>query len=284
MIKIFQKIGIIFLLFSFNLSLAQQSVTGTVTDDAGVPLPAVNVVIQGTAVGVSTDFDGNYQISAENGQVLVFSYIGYETQEITVNGMRQNVVMIQSDSQLDEVVVTGYGSAKRSDLTGAVSVVTSRSFNKGSVVSPQQLIQGKIAGVSIVSNSGAPGDGANVLIRGIGSLNLNSNPLYVVDGIPLDSGGVGGSRNGLNVINPDDIESMTILKDASATAIFGSRAANGVVLITTKKGKTGEIKFSFSSRSSVFNPIDYVDVLNATQFKNAVKATNNSSYISRLGN
>ncbi len=284
MIKFIKQIQTLFLLFLSIGIFAQQNVSGTVSDESGVSLPGVNVVIKGTSVGVSTDFDGNYQIDAKNGQVLVFSYIGYEVQEITVSGIRQNVIMIQSDSQLEEVVVTGYGSSKRSDLTGAVSVVTSRSFNKGSVVSPQQLIQGKIAGVSIVSNSGAPGDGANVLIRGIGSLNLNSNPLYVVDGIPLDSGGVGGSRNGLNVINPDDIESMTILKDASATAIFGSRAANGVVLITTKKGKSGEMKFNFSSRSSVFNPIDYVNVLNATQFKNAVKATNNSGFISRLGN
>ena len=162
--------------------------------------------------------------------------------------------------------------------------MSAKDFAKGSVVSPQQLIQGKVAGVSIVSNSGAPGDGANVLIRGIGSLNLNSNPLFVVDGIPLDSGGVGGSRNALNVINPNDIESMSILKDASATAIYGSRAANGVVLITTKKGKNGEMKFNFSSRTSSFKPINYVDVLSAKQFKYAVQASKDSNFISRLGN
>lgn len=279
----FNKIGIIFLLFlSLGIS-AQQSVSGIVTDSSGVPLPGVNVVIKGTTTGVSADFDGKYQINVENGKVLVFSYIGYEQQEITVNGIMQNVIMNESDSELDEVVVIGYGTVRKKDLTGAVDLVTSKDFAKGSVVSPQQLIQGKVAGVSIVSNSGAPGEGANVLIRGIGSLNLNSNPLYVVDGIPLDSGGVGGSRNGLNVINPADIEAISILKDASATAIYGSRAANGVVLITTKKGKTGEMKFNFSSRTSSYNPINYVDVLNATQFRYAVEATKNSDFISRLG-
>ena len=164
--------------------------------------------------------------------------------------------MAESSSELDEVVVIGYGTVRKKDLTGTVDLVTEKDFAKGSVVSPQQLIRGKVAGVSIVSNSGAPGDDSNVLIRGIGSLNLNSNPLYVVDGVPLDSGGVGGSRNGLNVINPNDIEAISILKDASATAIYGSRAANGVVLITTKKGRTGGLKYNFSSRSSVFTPTD----------------------------
>ena len=221
--------------------------------------------------------------NSNNGQILVFSYIGYDSVELTVNGTNQDVKMTESDSELDEVVVIGYGTVRKKDLTGAVDLVTEKNFAKGSVVSPQQLIRGKVAGVSIVSNSGAPGDDSNVLIRGIGSLNLNSNPLYVVDGIPLDSGGVGGSRSPLNAINPADIEAISILKDASATAIYGSRAANGVVLITTKKGKTGDLKFNFSSRSSSFTPIDFVDVLNATQFKYAVQATGVSDYISRLG-
>ena len=264
-------------------AFAQQSVSGLITDSSGTPLPGVNVIIKGTNVGVSSDFDGNYQINVDNGQILVFSYIGYDSVELTVNGANQDVKMTESDSELDEVVVIGYGTVRKKDLTGAVDLVTEKNFAKGSVVSPQQLIRGKVAGVSIVSNSGAPGDDSNVLIRGIGSLNLNSNPLYVVDGIPLDSGGVGGSRSPLNAINPADIEAISILKDASATAIYGSRAANGVVLITTKKGKTGDLKFNFSSRSSSFTPIDFVDVLNATQFKYAVQATGVSDYISRLG-
>ena len=283
MMKFLKQIQILFLLFLSLGAFAQQSVSGLITDNSGTPLPGVNVIIQGTNVGVSSDFDGNYQINADNGQILVFSYIGYESVELTVNGANQDVKMTESDSELDEVVVIGYGTVRKKDLTGAVDLVTEKNFAKGSVVSPQQLIRGKVAGVSIVSNSGAPGDDSNVLIRGIGSLNLNSNPLYVVDGIPLDSGGVGGSRSPLNAINPADIEAISILKDASATAIYGSRAANGVVLITTKKGKTGDLKFNFSSRSSSFTPIDFVDVLNATQFKYAVQATGVSDYISRLG-
>ena len=283
MMKFFKQIQILFLLFLSLGIFAQQSVSGLITDSSGTPLPGVNVIIQGTNVGVSSDFDGNYQINVDNGQILVFSYIGYDSVELTVNGTNQDVKMTESDSELDEVVVIGYGTVRKKDLTGAVDLITEKNFAKGSVVSPQQLIRGKVAGVSIVSNSGAPGDDSNVLIRGIGSLNLNSNPLYVVDGIPLDAGGVGGSRSPLNAINPYDIEAISILKDASATAIYGSRAANGVVLITTKKGKTGDLKFNFSSRSSSFTPIDFVDVLNATQFKYAVQATGVSDYISRLG-
>ena len=283
MMKFLTQIQILFLLFLSIGIFAQQSVSGLITDNSGNALPGVNVIIKGTNVGVSSDFDGNYQINADNGQILVFSYIGYETVELTVNGTNQDVVMAESSSELDEVVVIGYGTVRKKDLTGTVDLVTEKDFAKGSVVSPQQLIRGKVAGVSIVSNSGAPGDDSNVLIRGIGSLNLNSNPLYVVDGVPLDSGGVGGSRNGLNVINPNDIEAISILKDASATAIYGSRAANGVVLITTKKGRTGGLKYNFSSRSSVFTPTDYVDVLNAEQFKYAVQETGVSDYISRLG-
>ena len=283
MMKFLKQIQILFLLFLSIGAFAQQSVSGLITDNSGNPLPSVNVIIKGTNVGVSSDFDGNYQINVDNGQILVFSYIGFDSVELTVNGANQDVKMTESDSELDEVVVIGYGTVRKKDLTGAVDLVTEKNFAKGSVVSPQQLIRGKVAGVSIVSNSGAPGDDSNVLIRGIGSLNLNSNPLYVVDGIPLDSGGVGGSRSPLNAINPADIEAISILKDASATAIYGSRAANGVVLITTKKGKTGDLKFNFSSRSSSFTPIDFVDVLNATQFKYAVQATGVSDYISRLG-
>jgi TonB-dependent starch-binding outer membrane protein SusC len=283
MIKFFKQTPLLFLFFLSLGAFAQQSVSGLITDNSGTPLPGVNVIIKGTNVGVSSDFNGNYQINVDNDQILVFSYIGYDNVELTVNGANLDVKMTESDSELDEVVVIGYGTVRKKDLTGAVDLVTEKDFAKGSVVSPQQLIRGKVAGVSIVSNSGAPGDDSNVLIRGIGSLNLNSNPLYVLDGIPLDSGGVGGSRNPLNAINPSDIEAMSILKDASATAIYGSRAANGVIIITTKKGKTGDLKFNFSSRSSSFIPIDFVDVLNATQFKYAVKATKDSDFISRLG-
>ena len=232
---IVNKILLSLMLASSSVIFAQQTISGIVTDQEGNPLPSVSVIIKNSEKGVSTDFDGNFSIDASEGDVLVLSSIGFESKEITVDSVSISVILSESSSELDEVVVIGYGTSLKKDLTGAVNLVKSEDFNKASFFSPQQLIQGKVAGVSIVTNSGAPGEGSNVLIRGIGSLNLNSNPLYVVDGIPLDSGGVGGMRNGLNVINPNDIESISILKDASATAIYGSRAANGVVLISTKR-------------------------------------------------
>jgi iron complex outermembrane receptor protein len=268
----------------FTNSYAQQAVTGNVSDQDNNSLPGVAVVIDGTTTGTVTDFDGNYSITVQDGQILVFSYLGYETQRISVDGSILNVILTESSSQLEEVVVIGYGTAQKKDLTGAVDLVTPDDFNKGSAVNAQQLIQGKVAGVSIVSNDGAPGAGSNVLIRGIGSLNLNSNPLYVVDGVPLDAGGVGGSRNPLNVISPNDIQSISILKDASATAIYGSRAANGVVLITTKKGKSGEFKYTYSARQSFSKPVDYVDVLTAAEMKDVIRFTGSPAERSRLGN
>lgn len=270
------------LLISYGM-VAQQTVSGSITDQEGTPLPGATVIIQGTDNGVTTDFDGNFSIQVETGQTLEASFIGYQSATAVVGDQNQINLTLSADTELDEVVVIGYGEVRKKDLTGTLDVVGSENFTKGSVVSAQQLIQGKVAGVSIVTNSGAPGDGANVLIRGIGSLNLNNNPLFVVDGIPLDSGGVAGSRNALNVINPNDIASMTVLKDASATAIYGSRAANGVILITTKKGKSGEIKYEFSSRATRSKPINFVDVLTAEEFTQAVNATQDADIIGRLG-
>ena len=283
MLTKFLKVQLLVVFMISSGVFAQQVVSGSITDQDGNPLPGATVIIQGTDTGVSTDFDGNYSIQVERGQTLEVSYIGYQVTTVVVGDQNQINLSLAADNELEEVVIIGYGAVRKKDLTGTLDVVGSEDFTKGSVVSAQQLIQGKVAGVSIVSNSGAPGDGANVLIRGIGSLNLNSNPLYVVDGIPLDSGGVGGSRNALNVINPNDIASMTVLKDASATAIYGSRAANGVILITTKKGQTGEIAFEFSSRATSFNPINKINVLNAAEFTSAVQATNDAYIISRLG-
>ncbi|WP_373073585.1 SusC/RagA family TonB-linked outer membrane protein [Zeaxanthinibacter enoshimensis] len=266
------------------LMLAQVNVSGTVTDSgSGEPLPGVSIVIKGTTTGTTTDFDGNYSINAQNGDILQFSYIAFKTKEIRVTGSELNVTLQEDTEQLDEVVVIGYGSVRKEDLTGAVNLVTSKDFNKGQVSSPQQLIQGKVAGVSIVNGGGAPGEGSNFLVRGIGSLNLNSNPLFVVDGVPLNDGGVGGSRNPLNLINPNDIEAISVLKDASATSIYGSRAANGVVLITTKKGKAGEFSFNLRTNTSVFEPVNQVDVLNPAQFRKLVRDTGNQDFIDRLG-
>ena len=278
--------GLLFILFFVpTLIFAQNSVTGTVTEQStSLPLPGVNIVIKGTATGAATDFDGNYQINANNGDVLVFSYVGYVTQEINYSGQPQiNVQLIEDAAQLDEVIVIGYGSVKKEDLTGSADLITSKDFNEGPVVSAQQLISGKIAGVSITSGSGAPGEGQDIVIRGLGSLSLTSSPLIVVDGIPLDDGNVGGSRNPLDFINPNDIESMVVLKDASSTAIYGSRAANGVIMITTKKGRDTEFTFNYNSSFTLHTPIDYVDVLTGDEFRSIVNSTGDADAIARLG-
>ena len=273
------------LLFVPCLILAQTTVSGIVTEQStSLPLPGVNVLIKGTTTGTATDFDGNYQIEANNGDIIVFSYVGYVTQEITYSGQSTlNVSLAEDAAQLDEVIVIGYGSVKKEDLTGTADLITSDDFNEGPVVSAQQLISGKIAGVSVTSGGGAPGEGQEIIIRGIGSLNLTRSPLIVVDGLPLDNGGVGGSRNPLNLINPNDIESMVVLKDASATAIYGSRAANGVIMITTKKGKDRDFKFNVSSSFSSYSPTDKVDVLSASEFTQLINSTGDAAAISRLG-
>ena len=274
-----------FLLLAPSLLIAQSTVRGTVTEEAtNQPLPGVNVLIKGTSQGAATDFDGNYEISVNNGDVLVFSYVGFVTQEITYNGQSTIDVQLAEDAaQLDEVVLIGYGSVRKEDLTGSADLIKADDFNQGPVVSAQQLIQGKVAGVSITSGSGAPGDGQNIVIRGLGSLSLTSSPLIVLDGIPLNDGGVGGSRNPLNLINPADIESMVVLKDASATAIYGSRAANGVIMITTKKGKDSGFKFNVNSSFTSHTPVDKVDVMSSDQFRDLVNSTEDASAIARLG-
>ena len=253
---------------SANL-FGQTKFSGNVSDeDSGLALAGVNVLVKGTNTGTSTDFDGNYVLNAEIGDVIIFSYVGFASQEIMYNGEDViNILMSEDASALDEVVLIGYGSVKKQDLTGAADLITSDDFNEGPILSAQQLISGKVAGVSITSGSGAPGDGQVIRIRGNGSLSLSSSPLFVVDGIPLNDGGVGGSRNPLNVINPNDIESMVILKDASATAIYGSRAANGVIIITTKSSKSGEFKYQFSSATTTYSAVDKVDVLSADSFR-----------------
>ena len=268
-----------------SIMIAQSTVTGKVIEQStSIPLPGVNVIIKGTATGASTDFDGNYQISANNGDVLVFSYIGFVTQEITYTGQSPiNVQLAEDATQLNEIVVTGYGSVKKEDLTGSADLIKAEDFNEGPIVSPQQLIQGKIAGVTVTSGGGAPGEGQSIVIRGLGSLSLTSSPLIVVDGVPLNDGGVAGTRNPLNLINPNDIESMVVLKDASATAIYGSRAANGVIMITTKKGKDREFKFNFNSSMTFSNPTEKVDVLSADEFRTVVNSTGDAAAIGRLG-
>ena len=268
-----------------SLALAQSTISGTVSElENGFPLPGVNVIIKGSSTGTTTDFYGKYQLTANNGDVLVFSYVGYTSQEVIFAGQAVLDVQLSEDaSALDEIVLIGYGSVKKEDLTGAVDLITAKDFNQGPIVSAQQLISGKIAGVSVTSGSGAPGDGQTIRIRGNGSLGLSSNPLIVLDGIPLNDGGVGGSRNPLNLINPNDIESMVVLKDASATAIYGSRGANGVIIITSKKGKEGDFKFNVNASTTIHTAIDQVDVLSTEEFVGVINSTGDTAYTDLLG-
>jgi iron complex outermembrane receptor protein len=223
-------------------------VSGTVLDKAsGQPIPGVNVNVQGANNGVSTDFDGKFQLSnVKKGDQIVFSYIGYKNSVVSYNSQKTlSVSLEESSSELKEVVIqVGYGSVKKKDATGAVTVLTSKDFNKGPVTSADQMIQGKVAGLQIVNGGGSPGEGATIRIRSGSSLSANNDPLYVIDGVPVAAGGVNGGRNPLSTINQNNIESISVLKDASATAIFGSRASNGVIIITTKKGKAGDLQIS----------------------------------------
>ena len=276
-----------FLVFLMPMSFfAQNVVKGVVTERAtGMPIPGANIIVKGTSKGSTTDFDGNYTLNNVNeGEVLLFSFLGFKEVEITYTGQAAiDVALEESQTSLDAVVVIGYGSTTKKDATGAVDQVSTEDFNKGQVNTASQLITGKIAGVTVTSAGGAPGDGQNINIRGIGSISLNSSPLYVVDGIPLDNTNVGGSRNPLDFINPADIETMTVLKDASSTAIYGSRAANGVILITTKKGKGKEFKFNYSGATTVYRPTNYVDVMDAAEFRTLVTTIGSEAAVARLG-
>lgn len=259
-------------MLSFSISNAQvRTITGKVTDSGnGEPLPGVTIVVQGTTQGTTTNIDGDYSINAETGQTLVFSFIGYKPQEVVVaDQSRIDVKLAQSVENLDEVVVIGYGQVKKEDATGSVTAVSSDDFNKGNITSAQDLLVGKASGVVITTSGGAPGSGATIRIRGGSSLNASNDPLIIVDGIPIANNDVSGSSNFLAFVNPNDIESMSILKDASATAIYGSRASNGVIIITTKKGKAGRpTTISADVKTSVSTPIKYVDVYSGDEIRN----------------
>lgn len=261
---------------------AQTNVMGVVTEKAtGTPLLGVNVIVKGTTNGTTTDFDGKYQVKVSDGQTIVFSYIGFKNQEVLYTGQASiNIALEEDASKLDEVVVVGYGSAVKKDVTGSVESVNADDFNGGAIVSPEQLIAGKTAGVQVTPPSGAPGSGSAIKIRGgVSSLAANSNPLIVVDGVPLDP-----ASSGLNYINANDIESFTVLKDASAASIYGSRATGGVILITTKTGKSGQpININVNHYTAIGDNFNEVDVLSSTQFRDLVQANGNANQIAQLG-
>ncbi|MEQ6165897.1 TonB-dependent receptor [Ekhidna sp. MALMAid0563] len=246
----------------------QQTVSGTVTDSQdGTTLPGVTIQVKGTQKGVATDIDGNYSIEVNTNDVLVFSYIGYQTVEQAVGTRTSIDISLSSDIQeLSEIVVVGYGQVEKGDVTGVVNKIDAKEFNKGVLTSPTNLIAGKVAGVQVVSNDGAPGSGVSIRIRGGTSLTAGNEPLYVVDGVPLENDGVAGVRNPLNFINPADIADITVLKDASSAAIYGSRGANGVVIITTKSGTAGKIQVSYDGSYNLGVNGPGVDMLNAAEF------------------
>ncbi len=253
-----------------TLLVAQTSVSGTVTEKStGDPLPSINVKVQGTTLGTTTDFDGNYSLkNIPNGSVLEFSSIGYLSQSIKVTNTTMDVILDANSESLDEVIVVGYGTTTVKDATGSVASITSKDFNQGNIVTPASLMSGRVAGVNITTD-GSPGGGSAIRIRGGSSLSASNDPLIVIDGLPISNSGVGGSRSVLASLNPNDIASFSVLKDASSTAIYGSRASNGVIIITTKKGKskfnaTLDFKFGYQTLANK------IDVFSADAFRNLI--------------
>jgi TonB-dependent starch-binding outer membrane protein SusC len=273
-----------FLVFLFSFSYSQnKEISGRITDSRdGSGLPGVTVLIKGTKKGVQTLSDGRFKISVPNtASTLVISSVGYASQEISITSGAFEIALVQSaNSSLNDVIVIGYGTARKKDLTGSIATVNSKDFQTGTITSPDQLIAGKVAGVSVTPNSGEPGSGSTIRIRGLASLNGNNDPLYVVDGVPLQSpkntdgsSTIAGIADPLASINPDDIESITVLKDASAAAIYGSRASSGVIMITTKKGKSGSPQFNFNTILSAGVVAKDESVLSPAQFRNYVNTT-----------
>lgn len=261
------------LLMSSHVMAQESIVTGTITDaNDGSPLIGANVLVKDAGVGSIADTEGRYSVNVPKGKnVLVFSCIGYKEQTITLKpGQRTlNVRMAEDTELLDEVVVVGYGTMKKSDLTGSVTSIKSDELMKTNPISIKQSLQGRIAGVQVNQNDGAPGAGVSIQIRGANSFSTSTEPLYIVDGIPFTTSGTPGTgkdgmlqtTNPLSAINPADIESIEILKDASATAIYGSRGANGVVLITTKRGAKGKDNISFSANFGISKVVKKMDML-----------------------
>lgn len=275
----------LFVIGCLQLLAQTRTIKGEVTDaQNGEALIGATVMVEGEKGGTVTDFDGNFslQVSSSARKIKV-SYIGYIDKVLSISDNMN--VKLESDSKaLADVVVIGYGTARKSDLTGSVATVKSKDFNKGLVSSPEQLINGKVSGVQIMSNSGSASAGSTIRVRGGASLNASNDPLIVLDGVPLEQGGISGnSSNFLSMINPSDIESMTVLKDASSTAIYGSRASNGVIIITTKKGQQGAVKVNFNTTNSLQTRAQMVDMLSRDEFVNVINQFGDANQKSLLG-
>ena len=263
------------LTLAFSVSLdAQRTISGVITDaETSEPLIGANIIVKDTLIGTITDFDGNYSLTVPEGfNTIRISYTGYAVQEIELGASEELNISLSAGELLQEVIVIGYGTIEREDATGSLQSVNSEDFNKGAITGPQELLAGKVPGV-VITTGGSPGAGSAIRIRGESSLSATNDPLIVIDGVPIESGGVSGSRNALNILNPNDIETFTVLKDASASAIYGNRAAGGVILITTKKGKVGDkFKVGYTGNVSFGEPTDFVDVLTASEWRNQVNA------------
>ncbi len=266
--------------FLFATGSFAQNITikGVVVDVSNEPVIGANVVEKGTTNGIVSDMDGNFTLSVAGNSVIVISYIGYKSQELKADKQFMRIVLEEDTELLEEVVVIGYGTVKKNDATGSVTAIKPDEMNRGLTTNAQDMISGKIAGVSVVSHGGTPGGGATIRIRGGSSLNASNDPLIVIDGLAMDNDGVKGLSNPLSMVNPNDIETFTVLKDASATAIYGSRASNGVIIITTKKGQLSGDKgitarVTYDGNVSMSNIKSTLDVLNADDYKTLVKNT-----------
>lgn len=262
---------IVGLFLSVNTFAQQIVVKGIVKDTTGEPIIGANVIVKGTTNDTITDFDGNFLLNANKGDIIIISFIGYRSQEAQA-AASMNIILKDDTELLDEVVVIGYGSVKKDDLSGSVVAIKAEEMNKGAVTSPQELIMGKVPGLSVSQGDGAPGAGSTIRIRGGASLNASNDPLIVIDGIPVSNDAAPGTPNALATINPNDIETFTVLKDASATAIYGSRASNGVIIIQTKKGTQDKIKVSYSGTFTAKDPYKRIETLDAQSFREVMQA------------
>lgn len=286
------SVALLFMLSAFS-ALAQNVISGNVTDSkTGQGVSNVTVTVKGTRVSTQTSADGSFKVTAPaNAGSLIFTSVGYAAQEVSISGKTTvSISLVQSDQKLDEVVVVAYGTRKKTDLTGAVTQVSAKDFQKGNIASSEQLLQGKVAGLSVTTGGGSAGGGSTIRIRGGASLNASNDPLIVIDGVPVQGNDIAGSGNYLNTINPDDIESISVLKDASATALYGSRASNGVLIVTTKKGGRGKAKYNFNTQVSLSQipSSSYVDVFSADEFRSIINTqaatTGSNTYKNLLGN
>lgn len=281
----FPLLTLLFLCVPLLMNAQTRKITGTVTDETDEPIIGAVVKVPDTTLGITTDVDGQYSIDVpEDRNELEFSFLGYESQVVAITSDVMNVKLVPKSMTLTDVVVIGYGTQRKSDLTGSISSVSSKDFNDGLISSPEQLINGKVSGVQIMSNSGSPSAGSTIRIRGGASLNASNDPLIVLDGVPLENGGISGNTgNFLSLINPADIESMTILKDASSTAIYGSRASNGVIIITTKKGTGDGIKVTFNTTNSLQTRTKMADMLSRDEFINVINSQGTDEQKALLG-